>query len=85
MDEDYFNFIFEYFKILYYCVGICCMGIDDVVVVDLFLKFNGLDSLCIVDNFIMLMVIFLNINVVVIMIGEKVVDMIKVDYGMEVV
>lgn len=57
------------------------MGVDEGVVVDLWFCFNGIESLCVVDVFIMLNVILFNINVVVIMIGEKVFDMICEDYG----
>ena len=82
-DEDYFNFISEHSKTSHHCAGTCRMGVDDGAVVDLRLKFNGLEGLRVVDNSIMPTVISSNTNAAAIMIGEKAADMIKADRSME--
>ena len=53
------------------------MGGDDEAVVDIRLRFNGLDGLRIVDNSIMPRVISSNTNAAAIMIGEKASDLIR--------
>ncbi len=55
------------------------MGADDGAVVDLRLRFRGIDGLRIVDNSIMPTVISSNTNAAAIMIGEKAADMIRAD------
>ena len=81
-DEDYFNFICQHSKTSHHCAGTCRMGADDGAVVDVRLRFNGIDGLRIVDNSIMPTVISSNTNAAAIMIGEKAADMIKADHGM---
>jgi len=81
-DTDYFNFICQHSKTSHHCVGTCRMGPDDGAVVDIRLRFNGIDGLRIVDNAIMPTVISSNTNAAAIMIGEKGADMIKSDNGM---
>jgi choline dehydrogenase-like flavoprotein len=80
-DDDYFNFICEHSKTSHHCVGTCRMGVDAGAVVDVALRFNGIDALRIVDNSIMPTVISSNTNAAAIMIGEKASDMIKAQYG----
>jgi choline dehydrogenase len=81
-DEDYFNFICRHSKTSHHCAGTCRMGADEAAVVDIRLRFNGIDGLRIVDNSIMPTVISSNTNAAAIMIGEKAADMIKADHGM---
>lgn len=81
-DDDYFNFICQHSKTSHHCAGTCRMGADDGAVVDVRLRFNGIDGLRIVDNSIMPTVISSNTNAAAIMIGEKAADMMKVDHGM---
>lgn len=81
-DEDYFNFICQHSKTSHHCVGTCRMGADDAAVVDVRLRFNGIQGLRIVDNSIMPTVISSNTNAAAIMIGEKASDMIKADHGL---
>ena len=81
-DDDYFNFICQHSKTSHHCAGTCRMGADDGAVVDVRLRFNGIDGLRIVDNSIMPTVISSNTNAAAIMIGEKAADMIKADHGM---
>jgi len=76
-DDDYFNFICQHSKTSHHCVGTCRMGADDGAVVDIGLRFNGIDGLRVVDNSIMPTVISSNTNAAAIMIGEKAADMIK--------
>lgn len=56
------------------------MGSDAESVVDTRLRFNGIKGLRVVDNSSMPTIILSNTNVVVIMIGEKAVDMIREDH-----
>jgi len=80
-DEDYYNFICEHSKTSHHCAGTCRMGSDDQAVVDVRLRFNGIDRLRVVDNSIMPTVISSNTNAAAIMIGEKAADMIREDHG----
>lgn len=80
-DTDYFDFICVHSKTSHHCAGTCRMGPDDGAVVDVRLKFNGIDGLRVVDNSIMPTVISSNTNAAAIMIGEKAADMIKADNG----
>jgi choline dehydrogenase-like flavoprotein len=79
-DSDYFNYICEHSKTSHHCAGTCRMGPDDNAVVDIELRFNGIDGLRIVDNSIMPTVISSNTNAAAIMIGEKGADMIKASH-----
>ncbi len=79
-DQDYFGFISEHSKTSHHCAGTCRMGNDGDAVVDVRLRFNGIDGLRVVDNSIMPTVISSNTNAAAIMIGEKAADMIKQDY-----
>jgi choline dehydrogenase len=78
-DQDYFDFICVHSKTSHHCAGTCRMGADDSAVVDIRLRFRGIDGLRIVDNSIMPTVISSNTNAAAIMIGEKAADMIKAD------
>ena len=80
-DEDYFNFISEHSKTSHHCAGTCRMGSDAQAVVDIRLRFNGIDGLRVVDNSIMPTVISSNTNAAAIMIGEKAADMIREDHA----
>lgn len=66
-------------EIVYYLLCICKMGLefDFMVVVDsIFSRVYGLEGLRVVDVFIMLSVVSGNFNVFIIMIVEKIVDII---------
>lgn len=80
-DDEYFDFICEHSKTSHHCAGTCRMGADEEAVVDIRLKFRGLDGLRVVDNSIMPSVISSNTNAAAMMIGEKAADMIKADHG----
>lgn len=80
-DQDYFDFICQHSKTSHHCAGTCRMGPDAEAVVDIRLRFNGIDGLRIVDNSIMPTVISSNTNAAAIMIGEKASDMIREDHG----
>ena len=78
-DEEYFNFICTHSKTSHHCAGTCRMGSDPEAVVDIRLRFNGLEGLRVADASIMPTVNSSNTNAPSIMIGEKVADMIKAD------
>lgn len=83
-EQEYFDFICSHSKTSHHCAGTCRMGPDDGAVVDIRLRFRGIDGLRIVDNSIMPTVISSNTNAAAIMIGEKAADMIKADNGMSI-
>lgn len=76
MDEQFDEFVCNYVEIVFYLCGICKMGYDEMFVVDGEGCVYGLEGLCVVDVLIMLQIIIGNLNVMIIMIGEKIVDMI---------
>ena len=78
-DEEYFNFICSHSKTSHHCAGTCRMGSDPEAVVDIRLRFNGLEGLRVADASIMPTVNSSNTNAPSIMIGEKAADMIKAD------
>ncbi|MCB1972267.1 MAG: GMC family oxidoreductase N-terminal domain-containing protein [Geminicoccaceae bacterium] len=80
-DEDYFNFICEHSKTSHHASGTCRMGSDAEAVVDIRLRFNGIDGLRVADASIMPQVVSSNTNAAAIMIGEKAADMIREDNG----
>lgn len=80
-EQDYFDFICQHSKTSHHCAGTCRMGPDEAAVVDIRLRFNGIEGLRVVDNSIMPTVISSNTNACAIMIGEKASDLIKQDNG----
>jgi choline dehydrogenase-like flavoprotein len=81
-DADYFDFISAHSKTSHHCAGTCRMGADAEAVVDIRLRFNGIEGLRVVDNSIMPTVISSNTNAAAIMIGEKAAEMIRADHAM---
>ncbi len=81
-DEEYFDFICEHSKTSHHCAGTCRMGPDPEAVVDIRLRFNGIEGLRVVDNSIMPNVISSNTNAAAMMIGEKAADMIRADHSL---
>ena len=80
-DQEYFDFICQHSKTSHHCAGTCRMGPDAEAVVDIRLRFNGIEGLRIVDNSIMPTVISSNTNAAAFMIGEKAADMIREDHA----
>ena len=80
-DEDYFNYACGNAKTDHHPAGTCRMGVDPGAVVDPSLRFNGIESLRIVDNSIMPTLVSSNTNATAIMIGEKGADMIRTAHG----
>ncbi|WP_170476130.1 GMC family oxidoreductase [Ruegeria arenilitoris] len=80
-EQEYFDFICVHSKTSHHCAGTCRMGSDAEAVLDLRLRFNGVDGLRVADASIMPTVNSSNTNAPTIMIGEKVSDMIKQDQG----
>ena len=80
-DEDLFDFVCTHSKTSHHCAGTCRMGLDEDAVVDLRLRFNGIDGLRVADNSIMPTLISSNTNAAAIMIGERAAEMIREDHG----
>ena len=78
-DEDYFAYICAHSKTTHHAAGTCRMGSDPDAVVDIRLRFQGIDGLRVADASIMPTIISSNTNAASIMIGEKAADMIKAD------
>lgn len=78
-DDDYLNYICVHSKTSHHAAGTARMGSGRDAVVDVRLRFRGIEGLRIVDNSIMPQVISSNTNAAAIMIGEKAADMIKED------
>jgi choline dehydrogenase-like flavoprotein len=81
-DDEYFDFICEHSKTSHHPAGTCRMGSDAEAVLDIRLRFNGIEGLRVADASIMPTIISSNTNAAAIMIGEKAADMIKADNGM---
>ncbi|CUH52045.1 GMC family oxidoreductase [Shimia marina] len=81
-EQEAFAFICQHSKTSHHCAGTCRMGVDAGAVVDIRLRFNGLEGLRIADASIMPTVNSSNTNAPSIMIGEKAADMIKEDQGL---
>lgn len=80
-DADYAHFAARHAKTDHHPAGTCRMGADAEAVVDERLRFNGIDSLRIVDASIMPNLVSANTNATVIMIAEKAADMLREDGG----
>ncbi len=81
-EQEAYDFICQHSKTSHHCAGTCRMGIDDGAVLDIRLRFNGLEGLRVADASIMPTVNSSNTNAPSIMIGEKAADMIKQDQGL---
>jgi choline dehydrogenase-like flavoprotein len=79
-DDDYFAFICAHSKTSHHPAGTCRMGADAAAVLDVRLRFNGIDRLRVADASVMPTVISSNTNASAIMIGEKAADMIRADH-----
>lgn len=79
-DQDYYDFICQHSKTSHHAAGTCRMGADKAAVVDIELRFNGIEGLRIADASIMPNVISSNTNAACIMIGEKAADFIKLSH-----
>lgn len=81
-EQEAYDFICQHSKTSHHCAGTCRMGIDEGAVLDIRLRFNGLEGLRVADASIMPTVNSSNTNAPSIMIGEKAADMIKQDQGL---
>jgi choline dehydrogenase-like flavoprotein len=79
-NDDYFAFICQHSKTSHHPAGTCRMGSNAEAVVDIRLRFNGIEGLRVADASIMPTIISSNTNAAAIMIGEKAVDMIRADH-----
>ncbi len=80
-DDDYFNFACANAKTDHHPAGTCRMGDDAGAVVDLQLRFNGINKLRVIDASIMPRLISSNTNAPTIMIAEKAADMIRNEHA----
>jgi uncharacterized membrane protein len=80
-DDAYFSFICQHSKTSHHAAGTCRMGPDPEAVLDIRLRFNGIEGLRVADASIMPTVISSNTNAACIMIGEKAADMIRAEHG----
>ncbi len=80
-DAEYAEFICRNSKTSHHAAGTCRMGADAGAVVDVRLRFNGIERLRVVDASIMPTVVSSNTNAPTIMIAEKAADMIRADAG----
>jgi choline dehydrogenase-like flavoprotein len=80
-DDEYFDFICQHSKTAHHPAGTCRMGADREAVLDVRLRFNGIDRLRVADASVMPTVVSSNTNAAAIMIGEKAADMIRADHG----
>jgi len=81
-DQDYFEYACKHSKTDHHPAGTCRMGIDPGAVVNPELRFNGIESLRVVDASIMPTVVSSNTNAPTIMIAEKASDMIRASHRM---
>ncbi len=80
-DEEYFAFICEHSKTSHHAAGTCRMGADTEAVLDVRLRFNGIERLRVADASVMPTVVSSNTNAAAIMIGEKAAEMIRTDHA----
>lgn len=76
-DSDIIEYIRSTVETLYHPVGTCKMGNDEMAVVDSNLRVHGIENLRVIDGSIMPEIVSGNTNAPIIMIAEKVADLIK--------
>lgn len=80
-DRDYAEFACANAKTDHHPAGTCRMGADATAVVDVRLRFHGIDGLRIADASVMPRLVSSNTNAPTIMIAEKAADMIHADHA----
>ena len=78
-DERVEDFIRQFAESYHHQAGSCRMGLDALAVVDPRLRVHGIQSLRVADASVMPTVVSGNCHAAIVMIGEKVADMIKAD------
>lgn len=78
-DERLDDFVCQFAESYHHQAGSCRMGLDALAVVDPQLRVHGIGSLRVADASVMPTVVSGNCHAAIVMIGEKVADMIKAD------
>ena len=81
-DDDLLTFVRARCDSYHHQVGSCKMGSDTMAVVDPQLKVHGLEGVRVVDASVMPQITTGNIHAPIMMIAEKVSDMIQTEYGL---
>ena len=76
-DDDLLDWVRNNAETTYHPIGTCKMGSDPMAVVDPELRMHGLNGLRVVDASVMPAITRANTNLTVMMIGEKIADMVK--------
>ncbi|MDP9313443.1 MAG: GMC family oxidoreductase N-terminal domain-containing protein [Chloroflexota bacterium] len=82
-DEQLRDFVRQYADSYHHQAGSCKMGLDDMAVVDPTLRVHGVEGLRVADASVMPIVPSGNCHTGILMIGEKVSDLIKQAYGLD--
>ena len=78
-DDEWLHFARENGQTIYHPIGTCRMGSDKDAVVDVRLRFKGLDGLRIVDASVMPAMVSGNTQAAVMMVAERGADLIRED------
>ena len=78
-DEQLGDYVRQFAESYHHQAGSCRMGIDELAVVDPRLRVHGIDGLRVADASIMPSVVSGNCHAAIVMIGEKLADMVKAD------
>jgi choline dehydrogenase len=78
-DERLGDYVRQFAESYHHQAGSCRMGIDELAVVDPRLRVHGIDGLRVADASVMPTVVSGNCHAAIVMIGEKLADMVKAD------
>jgi choline dehydrogenase len=78
-DERLGDYVRQFAESYHHQAGSCRMGIDELAVVDPRLRVHGIDGLRVADASVMPAVVSGNCHAAIVMIGEKLADMVKAD------
>jgi choline dehydrogenase len=81
-DADLLEFVRKRGDSYHHQVGSCKMGIDSMAVVDPELKVYGVEGLRVADASVMPTIVTGNPHTAIVVMGERVADFIKKDYGL---
>ena len=78
-DEQLGDYVRQFAESYHHQAGSCRMGIDELAVVDPRLRVHGIDGLRVADASVMPTVVSGNCHAAIVMVGEKLADMVKAD------